>query len=421
MKKLLIIGNSAAGISAAEAIRARDKQSEITMVSDEDYPAYCRCLISYLLAGDVKKDKVFFRPESFYKENNINLVLNKKVSRVLPKKNRVTCEDKTQLDYDVLLIAAGAHPKIPEIKGIKKTGVFGFRTLKDVKAIQDLLPVAKCACVLGGGLVGIKAAYALKKKGIEVKVVVSSRQIMSQVFDEDSSLLIQKRLEEHGIEFLSRQDAAEIIGEGDIKAVKLASGKIFACSLVVVGKGVEPNIEIAQESGIQFQTGILADAAMRTNIENIYTAGDVCECLDITTGKPALNALWTSAVEQGKIAGENMSGGKTVYGGSLGMNATEFFGLPVVSLGLHKLPSEAAGFEELKSFDPISGAYRRLLIKDNLLVGAILTGNINPGGVFLRLMREKTDVSSIKDNLLENNFSYPAVRDLVKEKENMYV
>jgi nitrite reductase (NADH) large subunit len=421
MNKFLIIGNSAAAIAAVEAIRARDTQAEITMISDEDYPAYCRCLISYFLAGDVKKDKVMYRPESFYKENNINLVLNKKVSRVLPKKNRITCEDKTQFNYDVLLIATGAHPKIPEIKGIKKNGVFGFRTLQDVKDIQGLLPVAKCACVLGGGLVGIKAAYALKKRNLEVKVVVSSKQIMSQVFDYDSALLIQKRLEENGIEFITQQDAAEIIGEGDIKAVKLTSGKIFACSLVVVGKGVEPNIEIAQESEIKIDTGILADASMRTNIENIYTAGDVCESYDLTSGKPALNALWTVAVEQGKTAGENMAGGKIAYDGSLGMNATEFFGLPVVSLGMHKLPADAAGFEELKSFDPRSGVYRRVLLKDNLLKGAILTGNINAGGIFLRLMREKIDVSSIKEVLLDEGFGYPAIKDLVKEKEIMYV
>jgi nitrite reductase (NADH) large subunit len=164
MKQYLIIGNSAAGIAAVEAIRKLDKESKIIILSDENYPAYCRCLISYFLAKDIKEDKIIYRPESFYKENNVELQLNKKVIRIEPKNNRVTCEDKTRVSYDSLLIATGASPKFPETPGIKKRGVFGFRTLKDVKDIEGLVPVTKSACVLGGGLIGLKAAYALKKE-----------------------------------------------------------------------------------------------------------------------------------------------------------------------------------------------------------------------------------------------------------------
>ena len=126
MKQFIIIGNSAAGIATVEAIRQRDKNSNILVFSDEDYPAYCRCLISYYLAQDIKEDKILYRAESFYRENNIELLLNKKVMRIDPKKNRITCEDKTQFNYDALLIATGASPKFPEdLKGIKKRGVFG--------------------------------------------------------------------------------------------------------------------------------------------------------------------------------------------------------------------------------------------------------------------------------------------------------
>jgi len=133
MKQFIIIGNSAAGIAAVEAIRQRDKDSKIIVVSDEDYSAYCRCMISYYLAGDVKEDKILYRPKDFYKDNNVELVLNKKVSRVDPKKSRIVCEDKTSLAFDSLLIATGASPKFPETPGMKKRGVFGFRTIKDAK------------------------------------------------------------------------------------------------------------------------------------------------------------------------------------------------------------------------------------------------------------------------------------------------
>ncbi len=420
MKQFIIIGNSAAGIACVEAIRQRDKDSKIVVISDEDYSAYCRCLISYYLAGEVKEDKILYRPESFYQENNIELLLNKKVSRVDPKKNRIICEDKTSLTYDALLIATGAFPKFPELPGIKKRGVFGFRTIKDAKEIEGQVPVTKTACVLGGGLIGLKAAYALKKRNIEVKVIIKSKQVLSQMLDFNSAGLMAKRLEENGIELIFGQDITEVIGNGDIKAVKLDSGKAIGCSLIIVGKGVEANIDLVKETEIKVNEGIIANNLLQTNIPNIYTAGDVCESFDLTLGKHSINALWPIAVEQGKIAGLNMAGDSVNYPGSLGINSIDFFGLPVISLGIYKV-QESSGYEELKISDTKANLYKKLVLKNNVLVGAILVGDIKNSGVLLTLIREKIDVSSLKDRLLQENFSYPEVMDLVKEKENIYV
>jgi NAD(P)H-nitrite reductase large subunit len=406
MKQYVIIGNSAAGVAAIEAIRQRDKESKLVVISDEGYSAYCRCLISYFLAGDVKEE----------------LHLNKKVTRVDPKKNRVTCSDKTIFDYDSLLIATGARPKFPEkIKGIKKTGVYGFRTIKDTLSINGVLPVTKAACVLGGGLVGLKAAYALKKRGIEVKVIIRSAQVLSQMLDKEAALIAQKVLEENGIELYFGQDVSEVIGDGDLKAVKLDSGKVFGCSLVIVGKGVEPNIDLVKDTQVKFNEGIIAAAKLDTNIPNIYAAGDVCESFDLTMGRHAVNALWPVAVRQGKIAGANMTGENINYEGSLGMNAIEFFGLPVVSLGVYRLKDADASVEELRLSNAKDNLYKKFLIRDNLLIGALLVGNIKNSGVFLRLIREKINVSTLKDKLLSDNFGYPDIMNLVKEKENVYV
>jgi NAD(P)H-nitrite reductase large subunit len=421
MKQFLIIGNSAAGIAALEAIRKNDKTSKIIVVSDEDYPSYCRCLISYYLAGEVSEDKLIYRPESFYKENNIELLLNKKVIRVSPEKNRVVCEDKSQLSYDALLIATGSSPKIPDITGIKKTGVFKFRTIKDAKDIAGQVPVLKNACVLGGGLIGLKAAYGLKKRNIEVKVIVKSKQVLSQMLDFESAGLIQKRLEENGIELVLGEDVVEVIGNGDIKAVKLESGKVLGSSIVIVGKGVSSNIDLIKDTKIKFNEGILADKLMQTNIANIYTAGDVCESFDITLGELSTNALWPIAVEQGRIAGANMSGENLSYEGSLGMNAIEFFGLPAVSLGVYKVKQDSGSFEELKVLDTKNNLYKKLILKDNFLIGAILIGDIKNSGVFLRIIRERINVSSFRDRLPQENFGYPDIMDFVKVRENIYV
>jgi NAD(P)H-nitrite reductase large subunit len=421
MKQFIIIGNSAAGIATVEAIRQRDKDSKITVISDEDYSAYCRCLISYYLAGDVKEDKILLRPESFYQENNIELLLNKKVIRVDPKKNRVVLEDKTQLNYDALLIATGASSKFPETPGIKKRGVFGFRTIKDAKEIAGLVPVTKTACVLGGGLIGLKAAYALHKRKIEVKVIVRSKQVLSQMLDSQAAAIVQKRLAENGLEVIFGQDAAEVIGNGDLKAIKLDSGKAIGCSLVIVGKGVSPNIDLIKETEIKINEGIIANNLLQTNIPNIYTAGDVCESFDLTQGSHSVNALWPVAVEQGKIAGANMAGENINYDGSLGMNSLEFFGLPIISLGIYKIKPEDNAFEEIKLLDEKADRYKKIILKDNVIIGTILVNDIKNSGVFLRLIRERINVSSIKDKLLQENFGYPDIMDLVKEKENIYV
>jgi NAD(P)H-nitrite reductase large subunit len=421
MKQFIIIGNSAAGIATVEAIRKRDKESKITVISDEDYPAYCRCLISYYLSGEVKEDKLLYRPQNFYQENNIELLLNKKVARVDPKKNRVVLEDKSQSAYDALMIATGARPKFPELKGIKRTGVFGFRTLKDAQNISGLLPVTKTACVLGGGLIGLKAAYALKKKNIDVKVIIKSRQVLSQMLDATAAGFVQQRLEEHGIEVLLGQDAVEIIGEGDIKAVKLDSGKAIGCTMVIVGKGVSPNIELVRETPLQVNEGVIASNLLETNIPNIYTAGDCCESFDPTIGAYTINALWPVAVEQGKAAGANMAGESQQYAGSVGMNSLEFFGLAVVSLGVYKAKAPDPSITELILTDTKASRYKKIILKDNTIIGAILVGDIRNSGVYLRLMRERIDVGAFKDKLLEETFGYPTVRDLFRDKERIYV
>ncbi|MCX5700751.1 MAG: FAD-dependent oxidoreductase [Candidatus Omnitrophica bacterium] len=421
MKNYLIIGNSAAGISAVEAIRSKDKESKITLLSSEDYPGYCRCLISYFLAGQIKEDKLLYRPESFYKDNNVELFLNKKVSRVDPKKNKVVCEDRTQISYDQLLIATGSSPKFPEIQGIKKKGVFGLRTVKDTKEIDGLLPITRAAAVLGGGLVGLKAAYALKKRGVDVKVVIKSDQVLSQMLDFEAALFVQKRLEENGIDVVLGQDVKEIIGEGDIRAVKLSSGKTFEASLIVVGKGVSPNIDLVKDAEIKTGEGIVTDKLLQTNVPNIYASGDVAETFDITIGKYAVNALWPVAIEQGRIAGANMTGDAINYDGSLGINSIEFFGLPTVSLGIYKKDKADTSLEELKLSDAKSGKYKKLTLRGNLLIGAILVGDIKSSGLFLRLIREKIDISPIKDKLLEENFGFPDLLELIKDKEKIYV
>jgi NAD(P)H-nitrite reductase large subunit len=240
------------------------------------------------------------------------------------------------------------------------------------------------------------------------------------MLDVQAAGIVQKRLQENGLEVIFGQDAAEVIGNGDLKAIKLDSGKAIGCSLVVVGKGVGPNVDLIKDTEIKMNEGILANNLLQTNIANIYVAGDACESFDLTLGKHAVNALWPVAVEQGKICGANMAGDNIVYTGSLGMNSLEFFGLPIISLGIYKV-KDGEPCEELKILDEKAGRYKKIILKDGLIIGAIFVNDIKNSGVFLRLIRERINVSSFKDKLLQENFGYPDIIDCVKEKETIYV
>jgi NAD(P)H-nitrite reductase large subunit len=419
MKHILIIGNSAAGISAAENIRKKDKSSKVTIVSNEGYTGYNRCLIPYLLAGDIKEDKLIYRPKGFYSENNIELFLNKKAVRVDSKKSQVVLEDKVKVDYDILILANGSSPEFPEIKGIQKKGVFGFRTIADAKGMLELAPIAHTACILGGGLIGLKAAYGLKKRNLDVKVIVKSPRILSQVLDKESSQMFADRLAENGIEVVFGCDVSEIIGNGDVKATKLDSGKVIACPLVVVGKGVKPNIELIQESGIKYDEGILVNEYLQTNIPNIYAAGDITQTYDPIIEEAAVNALWPNAIEQGMIVGQNILGEKKPYPGSLGMNSVQFFGLPVISFGVANSSKE--GYEELVYRDKAKNVYKKITLKNNVIKGAIFVNKIENIGTLLKLARFKVDVSPIKDDLLRPDFNFSFTKDLKYEKEAFYL
>lgn len=418
MKRLLIIGNSAAGISCAEAFRKKDKDTRVTIVSKEDYPGYNRCLISYYLAGDIKEDKLLYKPKDFYSQNNIELLLGKPASRVDAKKNQVVLEDKSRIDYDHLVLANGSSAVLPEIKGIKKNGVLAFRTIQDAKKMLELSAVTNTVSVLGGGLIGLKAAYALKKRGMEVKVIVKSDNVLSQVLDNESARMFHNLFLKQGIDIMTGSGVQEIIGNGDCKAVKLDSGKVIASSFTVVGKGVRPNVELVRDSGIKFEQGVQTDEYLKTNIPNIYAAGDIAQTYDPILGVQTVNALWPNAVEQGLLVADNILAGNRKYPGSVGMNSVEFFGLPVISFGITNPPPE--GYEELIFRDRSQSIYKKIILKDNIIKGAVFVRKVENIGVLLRLSRLRVDAAGIKDILLRPDFNFSAVKDLAYEKEEFY-
>jgi NAD(P)H-nitrite reductase large subunit len=228
-----------------------------------------------------------------------------------------------------------------------------------------------------------------------------------------------KKFENAGVEILTGRDIVEIVGNGDLKAVKLDSGKVIACSILVVGKGVNPNIDLIKDTQINIDKGILVDEYMKTSIPNIFAAGDVTQTFDIAYKNSAVNALWPNAVQQGRIAGLNMAGENLKYDGSMTMNSIGFFDLPAISMGITR-PKQPE-FEELAILDEQRNIYKKFVLKNNHLAGMIAIGDVRNCGVFLRLIKEAVDISSIKQELTSENFNYAKVLDLIKPKDEAYI
>lgn len=406
--KFVIIGNSAAGVGAIEAIRRCDNESEITVISNENAPIYSRCLLSYIIQGSKDLEGIRFRPDNFYKQMKVKPVLGT-VTAVVPEEKRISLDDGFSYSYHKLLIATGSTPKMPgDIpKGLKNT--FVLRTIEQAKDIKTAAQNAKHAVVLGGGLVGLKAAFALKKRGLNTAVMVRSAHVLSQMADFEAAQIVQK--------ILAQEKITVLTGAGVVKVEsrdRMVTGLIYEkdkteqsipCDLLLVAKGVTANTGLIQDTTIKKHWGILTDAKMRSSDENIYAAGDVAETFDVATESRNVNALWTCAVQQGRIAGLNMAGQDRVYDGSVGMNSISFPGIDLISFGIVR-HREDKDYEIMVDHRPKENVYKKVVLKENKIKGLVLVNKIDNAGVLLSLLGRKMDVSDFKSDLLSDRFSY---------------
>ena len=412
-----IIGGSAAGIGGCEGIRRHDKKGDITLISDEKFPLYSRCLLSYLLAGSIGEDKLKFKEEDFFEKNKIDTVLGARAEKIDAKKRELILSNKKKIAFDKLLIATGSRPKKTGVKGEDKKGVFALRTIEDARGILKRLDEGvRRIAILGGGLIGMRDAYALGHKGFEVKVIVKSPQILSQMMEKEGADIIEEHIKKSKIEVMKGVAATEIFGGESVEGVTLDNGNKLDCELVVIGKGVLPNAEIAKEAGINTDWGISVDDYLATSQEGIWAAGDVCQAKDIIIGQPTVNALWPCAIEQGEVAGSNMAGKKTVYEGSLSMNSLDLFGLATISIGITKPKGE--GYEILSS--GTKDTYRRIVLKDNIPCGVTLVGGVESAGTYGILIRNKVNVKDCKNLLLKEDFNYAKILPLIKENKEKF-
>jgi NAD(P)H-nitrite reductase large subunit len=401
----VIIGNSVAAVSAIRGIRNVDPKGNISVISREKHVAYGRPLISYLLGGLVTEKRMAYLPEDFYERNRVNLLLNNEVVGVNTDKKQVKLAGGDTIPYDRLLIATGGDPFVPPIEGLAgKEKVFTFTTWDDANNLKGIAYDIGRVVVIGGGLIGLKAAEGLHLLGKQITIVELADRILSNAFDRPAGRIVAKKMKANGIDVITEDTVLRIEGEGaEINGVTLKSGDFIPCDTVIVAIGVRPAAGFLKGSKVEVNRGVVVDDRMETRVSGVFAAGDVAEARDFFSGQKNPMPIWPDAYIQGDIAGVVMAGGEKSYKGGVAMNSLELFKVPTISMGISN-PVDPKEFEILTYQDLGNYQYRKIIIKGNLLVGAVLVGNVERAGIFAGLIRENMDISPFRGSLLAPDF-----------------
>ncbi|UTA80711.1 NAD(P)/FAD-dependent oxidoreductase [Halomonas sp. XH26] len=394
---LIIIGNGMASHRLIEAlVRHPRRPTCITVIGEEPVPAYNRILLSPLLAGELATDALTFRDQAWYAEQGITLLLDEKVVTIDRDNCRITTESDRCLDYDHLVIATGSRPTIPNVSGIELAGVHSFRDLKDATALEAIAQRGGNAVVIGGGLLGLEAAEGLRKRGSDIKVSVLQRseRLMNRQLDETAACLLENTLRQRGIHIATNASLAvlEDNGHGHVQAVMLSDGRRLPADSVIVAAGITPNVELGQQAGLRCERAIVVDAHLTTSDPHIAALGECCQFDQHTYG--LVEPIWRQVdVLAAVLCGETTDGYQEVT------TATK---LKVSGVALFAFGPTEAGHEHdvLRYRDPESGDYRRLLLRDGQLEGAVLYGDTRHGPWYFEQALASADLTACRQTLL---------------------
>ena len=397
-KKHIIIGCGTAALTALKQIRKVSFQDEVKLVTKEPYLPYSPTSLPYVISGRIKESEISLATDGFFDEMEAQLVRGKSVERIDVEKKEVVYDSRERESYDSLLIATGSEPVLPPIPGLTAGRVLQLRTLDDAREVMARIADGQTAVILGAGLIGMHLAQCLAEKGVRVKVVEMLPQILPAYFDHDASAMIQRVLEKHGVQFYTNHQACGVTWKNKGVEVSLEGGESVNADFLLVATGVKPRTSFLEGSGIKIDDGIVVDSEMRTNISNIFAAGDVASAKGFLTGKNGLNPILPNAAEQGKVAGSNMAGKKAEYEGWLPMNTFSFFGHLALSIG-KAMPSQ--GDEVLMENNNSNVGYRKIICKDGKLIGAAFIDTDLNAGTLQYLIKKRVDIGKYRQNLIK--------------------
>ncbi|HHX66068.1 MAG TPA: NAD(P)/FAD-dependent oxidoreductase [Chloroflexi bacterium] len=412
----VILGNGAAGLSAARTLRALRPDDEIVMVSDEPHLTYSRCLLADYVGGEVSRDRLWLHPESYYAEQRIELMLGRWAVRIDHERRMLIMETGKPLGYDRLLIAAGAVASFPPLPGIQDPRIVALRTLNDADAMIELTRKSERAVVLGGGYIGLEAAHALRRRGLNVTVLEMMPHVLYTYMDETAAGIISDDLRDEGV-IIRTGEAHQVMQiESERRGIwpfrksgalhfYLRSGEVVEADMAVCATGVRSSLELVRGTPIRADAGILVDDYLQTSAPGIYAAGDVVQARDLISGERRTTPIWPNAVAQGKLAAYNMAGIERRYSGEIGLqNAVEFRQVPAIAFGLSKA-GEAEGYEVRSVYRPDRREYRKVVFEGDVIRGMIYVGDISHAGVVTSLLKREVPLGALKEQVLDPSFS----------------
>ena len=391
MKQYVIIGNGVAAAGCIEGIRSRDKNGEITVVSEERHAVYCRPLISYYLEKKTDPGRMRYRGDDFYEQNGVRVLYDERAEEIDAQQKTVRLRTGKTLGYDSLCVAAGSSPFVPRFNGIETVeNKFTFLTLDDAFALETAIDGDTRVLIAGAGLIGLKCAEGLHGRVKEITVFDLSDRILSSILDAKHAATVQRRLEGNGIRFLLQNSVKQFEGN----AAVMQNGERVTFDVLVIAVGVKPNKELIGAAGGEVNRGVCIDEKMRTSVPAVYAAGDCTEGTDASLGEKRVLAILPNAYMQGFTAGVNMAGGNAAFDNAIPMNAIGFFGLHIMTAGAYTGDAyEETDEEGSKTF----------FIKDGFLKGFILIGKTERAGLYTSLIRERIPLDQIDFELMKKS------------------
>lgn len=400
--KYLIVGSSHAGLEAADAIRLHDEDGALALISRDTHQPYSPTVLPYIVSGVVPPDRVSLRKPGYFAEKRITYVPEATVTAVLTANSTVRLANGEGWRYEKLLLATGASPLIPPIDGLAGLPYHVLRTMADAMRLKSAIDEAHTAVVIGAGLIGMHAAQNLAEAGLQVTVIEVAPQVLPGYFDRAAATIIAEAFHENGVRMLTGRRAATARNGGRGAVVVLDDGEEVAAELLLVSAGVAPEIGYLEGSGIETDRGILVDERMRTSIENVWAAGDVAQARAFFGSDRTVNGILPEAVEQGRIAGMAMAQDPALkaYRGGMPLNTYHFFGHPAVSVGQGSASANGNGFEIAETSQPERQLYRKIVLKDDRLIGITAINDALDAGIMWELILRRIDLGPVKQEFL---------------------
>ena len=386
----VILGGGAAAFYAASAIRERDRTGSIVMISNEPYRPYNRPMLTKSIMAELNEEQIAIEEEKWYEENNIHLLLGKQVTGIDTKNKEVLLEEGMKLAYTKLIYALGSECFIPPINGKDKKEVIAIRRLEDIRKIEAMLPRLKNVVVIGGGVLGLEAAWEMKKAKCHVTVLEAAPLLMGRQLDEGAADMLKLISEGKDIQIHTGVQITDILGEDHVTAVKLAGGEVFPADLVIVSAGVRANTAIAGEAGIETDRAVVVNEKMETNIPDIYACGDCAQYQGINY------AIWPQAMEQGKVAGANAAGDFLVYEGVSAALNFHGMGTALFAAGDNGKNLNLV-YKTVEFKDMGKKQYRKYYFLNNRLCGVILIGDVSAMAKMTQLLEKHATYQEVME------------------------